>query len=271
MADGGLVVEHVEAGQAKKALARIEAPFADVQPEVMRWFMRIAYSAVPAADVVKQLADSLDFLTELVRLADQLSAPGMLAALDPFVARCLPTGEAAVDAERLMALLALADGHREQLPKTYQSAVDAAVRAIVRSCTGSHPGDPPLQRMLADTLFGCLSHQTLGIVLQSVASTVRSVTRVEELATVAPKLAPMQRGRAGSFTWEWRPGFGVEDARATQPQYSPVFSGGGAQWQIKGYLNDIDASSRGHISFFLCPHSEPASVAGRKAEISIVC
>eukprot|EP00887_Chlorella_sp_A99_P000815 scaffold5.g815.t1 len=286
MADGGVEEQsskrrRVQAGETKKGLLCIEAPFADVGPDAIRAFMRIAYSTTTAADAVTELAGQagssgdewreLDFaaLAQLVELADQLAAPVTVAALDTAVAGLLspsllsPT--AAAHSSRLWALLALADGHREQLPKAYQAAVDATVKAAAVSCTGSHQGGPPLQRLLAHSnLCGSLSPQNLCIVLGSLVSTVRCVGRYEQLATVAPKPARTQRGPfSGSFTWEWLPGFGVDDPRATQAQLSPAFDVGGVEWEVQGYLNGNYPSERGHVSLFVGAHAVAA--AGRKA------
>eukprot|EP00887_Chlorella_sp_A99_P000871 scaffold5.g871.t1 len=283
MADGGVAQPSSKrrrgtAAQQEEGPLRIDAPFADVDPDAMRAFMRIAYGSATAADVVKEMAgkdssddDEEDFsaLAQLAQLADQLAATATLAALDAAVASLLAP-DAAPGTNRLMALLSLADGHREQLPSSYQAAVDAVVKAAATTCSRAS-GDAPMQRLLAHELFDVLSHQTLGIVLQGLISTVRSVARVDQLAGIVPKPARTQRGPfSGSFTWEWQPGFGVDDPRATHSQLSPAFDVGGVEWVVQGYLNGKGSSSRGHVSLYLGADTPGGALAGRKVKYNVI-
>eukprot|EP00887_Chlorella_sp_A99_P007917 scaffold12.g7917.t1 len=248
-------------------LLRFEAPFAMTGTDAMRSFLRLAYQSASAAEVVREVlaAGRPGAMEQLARLADQLEARGILAAVDAALAAEVASRPAG-DVAAWLPLLALTADSPAQLPAAYQAAVDVAVRAVTASCAGEPKEGLPLQRFASSEAFAALPQATLGSIMAAVVSTVRATTSTALLATATPRPARTQCGPfSGTFTWAWRPEFGLEDARAQQQALSPPFCVGGVTWTLAAYLNGDRAEARGHLSLYLDAETKGSVVPARRA------
>lgn len=287
---------------AEGGVIRIEEAFAGLTPGAMRIFLRAAYGTEGIAEAIEAAAaaDDYEVIVDVVALADQLAAPGILAALDAGVAAALPSNASEVDAWLL--LLRTADVHQAQLPKAYQAAVGMAVKAMAASCAGTPAGGLPMQLLCVHEDASKLSAGTLMAILGGLVSAARGVSSTAQLtastwSTAAAQPGPIHGGPfSGSYTvscsccicfpsslfirrclmsppppvqWHWEPGFGLQDERAKRVQRSPSFTVGGVRWRLDAHLNGDWDEDKGHVSISLAPLAEGSVAQARHLDYTI--
>lgn len=107
---------------SRQPLLVVEEPLAGYSEQAVNLLLTFVYtpgseegvSSIKAAAV----AEEWDLLTEVVRLADQLNAPGVLRTMERVLLECLPQKMQTV--KGWLPLLALPDAHYLQLPALYR-------------------------------------------------------------------------------------------------------------------------------------------------------
>lgn len=114
-----------QAGSAegsRQPLLVIDKPLAGYSEQAVALLLTFVYTpgSEDGASSIKAAAaaEEWDLLAEVVRLEDQLDAPGVLRTVERVLLECLPQETQA--AEGWLPLLALADAHYMQLPALYR-------------------------------------------------------------------------------------------------------------------------------------------------------
>ncbi|GAB4815283.1 hypothetical protein N2152v2_002329 [Parachlorella kessleri] len=259
---------------ASQGRLRLVEPFDGYTVAEVELLLTAAYDPSHAVTLVCQdvAAERWPELQQVLRLAGQLEAPRLAACIDGAVCSSYPAG--CEDVAGWLPILALADRHPEQLQLSYDRGVRLAVAALSRSVGDSGKAAAPAQRYLAHPAAAKLSSATCNAVMQGFLSCTHtrlhairagrplSLAAIDQ-ACLSCNAGTQQYSGTATFTWQWYPGFDVDDPRATKESASDQFLGLGLRWQVFAYLNGFQPENKGWLSLYL--RAVPSTLDGRPA------